>query len=238
MDKKVILEVEKLTKIYPKSKSGIKNVNFKVYENEIHAFIGENGAGKTTIIKCIVDAYRHFSGKILINNFASIMPEAKNIIGYVPENSIFPREFTSFEFLYEFGLMSGISAKNVTKKIDYYFQFLKIENLRDLKPSNFSSGQKRKIMLMQSLIHDPKLIILDEPFSNLDPTARAEFLYIVKKLKNDGKTIFLSSHNLSEIDSIIDSLTLIHKGKIYYSGPKTENLLSMYKKYILENQQG
>ncbi|AJC49775.1 ABC transporter ATP-binding protein [Mesomycoplasma flocculare] len=227
-----ILVVNNLTKIYTKSESGVKNITFKVKKNQIHAFIGENGAGKTTVIKCIVDAYQKFSGTILINNFSNKLPEAKKFIGYVPENSFFPREFNSYEFLYEFGLLSKMKPEIVKKKIDYYFKFLKIENLAKLKPFNFSSGQKRKIMIIQSLIHDPELIIFDEPFSNLDPSARNEFLAIIKILQKQGKTIFLSSHNLQEIDSLIDSLTLINKGKIYYSGEKTESLQKMYQKYI------
>lgn len=99
------------------------------------------------------------------------MPEAKKFIGYVPENSIFPPELNSYEFLYEFGLMSKMNSKLVKQKIDYYLKLLKIEDLAKLKPFNFSSGQKRKIMLVQSLIHDPELIIFDEPFSNLDPSS-------------------------------------------------------------------
>ncbi|AAV27901.1 ABC transporter ATP-binding protein [Mesomycoplasma hyopneumoniae] len=226
-----ILEVENLTKIYSKSEAGVKNVSFKVKKNQIHAFIGKNGAGKTTVIKCIVDAYQKFSGKILINNFLNKLPEAKKFIGYVPENSFFPRELNSYEFLYEFGLLSKMEPELVKKKIDYYFKFLKIENLAKLKPFNFSSGQKRKIMIVQSLIHDPELIIFDEPFSNLDPSARNEFRAIIKILQKQGKTIFLSSHNLYEIDTLIDSLTLIDKGKIYYSGQKTDSLYKMYQKY-------
>lgn len=126
-----------------------------------------------------------------------------------------------------------MNSKLVKQKIDYYLKLLKIEDLAKLKPFNFSSGQKRKIMLVQSLIHDPELIIFDEPFSNLDPSARSEFLAIIRILHKQGKTIFLSSHNLQEIDSLIDSLTLINKGKIYYCGQKTENLQKMYQKYIL-----
>ncbi|WP_341515954.1 ABC transporter ATP-binding protein [Mesomycoplasma ovipneumoniae] len=228
-----VLDVKNLTKIYPKSEKGAKNVTFKVKKNTIHAFIGENGAGKTTVIKCIVDAYQNFTGTILINNFSNKLPEAKKFIGYVPENSIFPPELNSYEFLYEFGLMSKMNSKLVKQKIDYYLKLLKIEDLAKLKPFNFSSGQKRKIMLVQSLIHDPELIIFDEPFSNLDPSARTEFLAIIRILHKQGKTIFLSSHNLQEIDSLIDSLTLINKGKIYYCGQKTENLQKMYQKYIL-----
>ncbi|WP_434336948.1 ABC transporter ATP-binding protein [Mesomycoplasma conjunctivae] len=233
MESTIVLEVKNLTKIYPKSSSGVENASFQVLSKQIHAFIGENGAGKTTTIKCIVDAYQNYEGSITINGFSNKTPEGKKFIGYVPEHSIFPREITSYEFLYEMSLLSGLPSNIIKERIDYYFKILDIENLANLKPYNFSSGQKRKIMLIQSLIHNPSLIILDEPFSNLDPSSRFEFLNIIKLLRDEGKSVFLSTHNLSEVDDIIDSLTLINKGKIYYCGKKEDNLNKMYSNYIL-----
>lgn len=233
----VILKIENLTKIYPKSERGVKDVSFEVNKGEIHAFIGENGAGKTTIIKCIVDAYQNFDGSILINGHSNKTPEAKKFIGYVPENSIFPKEITSYEFLYEFALLSGVFPELAKERIDSYIKLLKIQDLENLKPYSFSSGQKRKIMLVQSLIHNPELIILDEPFSNLDPSARNEFLSIINILKLEGKTIFLSTHNLEEVNKVCDSLTLINKGHIYYNGIKQQDLNEIYEKYVLKNKE-
>ncbi|TNK95545.1 multidrug ABC transporter ATP-binding protein, partial [Mycoplasmopsis pullorum] len=103
------------------------------------------------------------------------------------------------------------------------------------KPFNFSSGQKKKILLIQALITNPELIILDEPAANLDPTARFNLFKLLKELNKNGTTIFISSHVLSELDQYVDSLTLIHQGQILYSGVKKESLESIFYEKVIKN---
>lgn len=232
MDK--ILTVKKLTKIYFKKDGyGIRNVNFQVKKGTFHAFIGENGAGKTTTIKSIINSYTNWSGEILIDGLDNKTAQSKAIIGYVPEKVIFPKDINVFDYLMGLGLLSGLNKKDLKEKIILMLKKMKIENLIYKKPYFFSTGQKKKIVLIQALIHNPKLIILDEPATNLDPTARFELFNILKTLKKDGKTIFISSHVLSEINPYTDSLTLIHKGEILYSGEKYKNLEKLYYEKIL-----
>ncbi|TPR54714.1 ABC transporter ATP-binding protein [Metamycoplasma neophronis] len=230
-----ILEIKNLSKIYKKTNHGIKNATFDVNAGDFHAFIGENGAGKTTTIKSIIGSYYQYDGEILINGINSRDPKSKAIIGYVPEVAIFPEELTVHQYLKSLALLSNIDKSKCEDLIDFYLKKFNIEDLKNEKPHAFSSGQKKKVLLIQALLHDPQLIILDEPAANLDPTARYELFAILNELKNNGKTIFISSHVLSEIDKYVDSFTLINKGKVIYSGKKDGSLEKIYYEKVIQN---
>ncbi|MCE6056451.1 ABC transporter ATP-binding protein [Mycoplasmopsis agalactiae] len=232
MDK--VLEVIDLTKVFSKTKRGIKNVNITINSGDFHAFIGENGAGKTTTIKSIIGAYPNYSGQILIYGKNIKDASVKSIIGYVPENAIFPKELSVYQYLYNFSILSNIPKKQADLKIKKFLKLFNIEDLENDKPYNFSSGQKKKVLLIQALLHDPKLLILDEPAANLDPTARYELFSLLKSLnENDGIAILISSHVLSEIDKYVNSVTLIHNGDIIYSGAKKGHLETLFYEKVI-----
>lgn len=234
MDK--VLEVINLTKIFSKTNRGIQDINISVNSGDFHAFIGENGAGKTTTIKSIIGAYPNYSGQILIYGKDIKDASAKSIIGYVPENAIFPKELSVYQYLYNFSILSNIPKKQADTKIKQFLKLFNIEDLINDKPYNFSSGQKKKVLLIQALLHDPKLLILDEPAANLDPTARYELFSLLKKLnENEGITILISSHVLSEIDKYVNSVTLIHNGHIVYSGSKKGHLETLFYEKVINN---
>ncbi|WP_426461531.1 ABC transporter ATP-binding protein [Mycoplasma hafezii] len=232
-----ILEVKNLNKIYSQKDKqvGVFDLNFSVPKGSFHAFIGENGAGKTTTIKSIVGAYYSYEGDILINDILNTNPESKKYLGYVPENAIFPKDITVFNYLYALGKLNNLSHKELENKINHFLQVFQIEDLKNKKPYDFSSGQKKKILLIQALMFDPELLILDEPAANLDPTARYNLFSYLQELNKKGTTIFISSHVLSEIDKYVDSLTLIHQGKIVYSGTKNDSLEKIYYEKVLKN---
>lgn len=234
MDK--VLEVINLTKIFSKTNRGIQDINISVNSGDFHAFIGENGAGKTTTIKSIIGAYPNYSGWILIYGKDIKDASAKSIIGYVPENAIFPKELSVYQYLYNFSILSNIPKKQADTKIKQFLKLFNIEDLINDKPYNFSSGQKKKVLLIQALLHDPKLLILDEPAANLDPTARYELFSLLKNLnENEGITILISSHVLSEIDKYVNSVTLIHNGHIVYSGSKKGHLETLFYEKVINN---
>lgn len=234
MDK--VLEVINLTKIFSKTNRGIQDINISVNSGDFHAFIGENGAGKTTTIKSIIGAYPNYSGQILIYGKDIKDASAKSIIGYVPENAIFPKELSVYQYLYNFSILSNIPKKQADTKIKQFLKLFNIEDLINDKPYNFSSGQKKKVLLIQALLHDPKLLILDEPAANLDPTARYELFSLLKNLnENEGITILISSHVLSEIDKYVNSVTLIHNGHIVYSGSKKGHLETIFYEKVINN---
>ncbi|MBU4690951.1 ABC transporter ATP-binding protein [Mycoplasma zalophi] len=231
-----ILEINNLNKVFPKTNRGIKNISFSVESGDFHAFIGENGAGKTTTIKTIIGAFVNYEGEILINNINIKKAEAKSIIGYVPEVAIFPKELTVFNYLYNLLILSNVDKKEANERIDKYLKLFNIENLKNEKPHTFSTGQKKKVLLIQALLHNPKLLILDEPAANLDPTARFELFSLLKEINEKQKiTILISSHVLSEIDKYVNTITLIHNGQILYSGSKQESLEKLFYEKVISN---
>ena len=236
MNNQFILEVKNLTKIYKKSNQGVLDLSFNVKRGEIHALIGENGSGKTTTIRSISNAYTNYKGSILVAGFDNKTPKSHEKIGYVPEIALFPSELTTFQYLYSFARLSNLNKKQAIERIDYFLEKFHISDLKNKKPINFSSGQKKKVILIQALLHDPELIILDEPTANLDPSARHEFNTILKELHEQNKTIFICSHILKEMDSYVDSLTLINKGKLVYSGHKYDELEKIYYENVLKNK--
>ncbi|UZK64338.1 ABC transporter ATP-binding protein [Mycoplasma mycoides subsp. capri] len=229
-----ILKINHLTKIFTDTNRGVNDINMSVKSGSFHAFIGENGAGKTTTIKTIIGAFSKYEGEVLINNINIKKAQAKSYIGYVPEVAIFPKELTTIQYLTYLGFLSKLDKREVEHKIKEFLEMFNISNLINEKPYNFSSGQKKKILLIQALLHNPKLLILDEPAANLDPTARYELFSFLKKInEKENISILISSHNLSEIDKYVDSLTLIHKGKILYSGIKTKNLEDIFYEKVI-----
>ncbi|WP_027124061.1 ABC transporter ATP-binding protein [Mycoplasmoides pirum] len=227
-----ILSVKNLTKKFGKKKKpAILDVTFNVYPGEFHAFIGGNGAGKTTTIKCIIGAYTKREGTILIDGISNIKPESKSKIGYIPEYTKFPKHFTTFEYLLSLGRIMGLSKLEAESKINKLLDKMHMTGLKNENPEKFSSGQKKKVILIQALLTDPKLLIMDEPTANLDPRARTEFFDLLKELQKEGSSFFVSTHILSEVNNYADSLTILDGGKIVLSG-KIEDI---QKKYINSN---
>ncbi|QGZ97587.1 ATP-binding cassette domain-containing protein [Mycoplasma sp. NEAQ87857] len=228
------LEINNLTKIYNKKKnSGIFDLNFKVKKGDFHAFIGENGAGKTTTIKSIIGALSNIDGEILIDGINNKLIASKQKLAYVPEVMLFPENLTTWNYL---TLLSNLNnIVDIETKINNLLDIFEISHLKNKNPNQMSSGQKKKIILIQALLNEPDLLILDEPASNLDPTARYQLFKLLKELNQKGTTIFISSHILSELDQYVNSFTLIHQGQIIDSGVKTKNLEELFYEKIINN---
>ncbi|AEC45962.1 ABC transporter ATP-binding protein [Mesomycoplasma hyorhinis] len=238
MKSKWMLKVKNL-KVNLKLKKAIVNkINFLVAHNEIHALIGDNGSGKSSIIKAIVDSYTNYTGEIFINNVNSRLANSKKHIGYVPDVLDFPREMSTHKYLLLLGKISNLPIETIEKRIDKFLAIFKIEHLKQQKPYYFSPGQKRKISLIQALIHNPSFVILDEPLSRLDYTSKLDVVYMLKQLKHQGKTILISTNNLEEMEELVDSVTFINEGKIIYSGKKEQRLDHFFiNKNILKYEQ-
>ncbi|ENY68568.1 ABC transporter, ATP-binding protein [Metamycoplasma auris 15026] len=224
-------------------KKVLNDISFEVKQGQFHGFIGNNGAGKTTTIRSILGFYPNAIGKIYINGIDSKSPKSKTKIGYVPEIAIFPKTLSAKEYLHTFGLMSGLKKKDLDKKIKEIIEKYNFV-LPDLNksPEYMSSGQKKTILLIQALLNDPQLLIMDEPAANLDPSSRVILYKTLKQLHNEGKTIFISSHILDELEKYIDSFTLLSQGNILYSGYiddaidetyNTKMILSSYEEITL-----
>lgn len=234
---KVVLEVIDLTKQYTKQpKPAINKLNFKLKEGQFHVFVGANGAGKTTTIKALVGAYAKWDGQILINGKENTKTISKQNIGYIPEKSLFPKNMTTKQYLISMAMMSGIKKADATKFANDKLTELNMQNMANKNPNSFSSGQQKKILLAQALVHNPQILIMDEPAANLDPIARLEFYTIVQKLQSEGKSIFLSSHILAEVGKYANYVTILDGGKIVYSNEikEGEDLEKLYFSYVKE----
>lgn len=218
-----VLELENVHKAYkvgfiPRKKRVLKGVSFHVNESEIFGYLGPNGAGKTTTIKCILNLIFPDAGKITIFGEDSLHPRARQRVGFLPENPYFYDYLTGREFLGFYADLLGLRGQSREEKIGYFLKLVGMERAADLQLRKYSRGMLQRIGLAQALLNDPALVILDEPMGGLDPIGRKEFRDIIVNLKKEGKTVFLSSHILQDIEMICDRVAIILGGEIINQG--------------------
>lgn len=199
-------------------KTNIGPFNIKVGSGKIHAIVGLSGSGKTVFIKSLINGINTFKGIIKINGRKNNTVKVKKHLGYVPEFITFPEKISSYKFLFYMGKLSGISVKVLKKRIEELMKKLGIWEYRKKDVNSFSSGMKKRVMIIQGLLHDPDILILDEPEAGLDATNRRIILEYLKSLTLLNKTIFLSSHLINELKYYLDEFTLVVNGKQFYSG--------------------
>jgi len=213
-----IIEVEALTKSYG-SKRGITDVSFHVEEGEVFGFLGPNGAGKTTTIRLLMALLRADAGTARIAGLDCWQQsvEIKRLIGYLPGEPSLDPGLTGGQILEYFGNLRGGVDQAYLKHL--------IKRL-DLDPSRkfrqYSSGNKRKVVLIQAFMHRPRLLILDEPTNGLDPLNQQEFDRMVKEVRDEGRTVFLSSHILSEVEQTCTRVGIIREGQLVRVGGVAE----------------
>jgi ABC-2 type transport system ATP-binding protein len=210
-----VIVVEDLTKKYG-SFTALSGLSLKIEKNSCVGFLGPNGAGKTTTMKILTGLIRPTSGSAYIEdiNIEKDPRLALSSVGAIVETPEFYSYLSPQEILSYFGQIRGIPKKNLTEKIDSVLKVVRLEQWATKKISKFSKGMKQRLALASSLIHDPSILILDEPTSGLDPRGAVEIKEIIKSLKKSGKTIFLSSHILSEVNEVCDEVALVDKGKL------------------------
>ncbi|MCR4396178.1 MAG: ABC transporter ATP-binding protein [Candidatus Saccharicenans sp.] len=219
----IVLELENVHKAYkvgfiPRKKPVLKGVSFQVNEGEIFGYLGPNGAGKTTTIKCILNLIFPDAGRITIFGEDSLRPRARQRVGFLPENPYFYDYLTGREFLGFYADLLGLHGQTREEKIGYFLKLVGMERAADLQLRKYSRGMLQRIGLAQALLNDPALVILDEPMGGLDPIGRKEFRDIIVNLKKEGKTVFLSSHILQDIEMICDRVAIILAGEVINQG--------------------
>ena len=219
-----MLKLINFTKIYENKKVGAQDINLEVKSGDIFAFIGHNGAGKTTTIKSIVGILPITSGDILIDNLSvkTNALECKKKIAYVPDNPDIYNTLTGIQYINliaDFFNVSKEDRETLTKK---YAITLGLYNDLNNPISTYSHGMKQKLVLISSLVHSPKLLILDEPFVGLDPKASFELKNIFKEFVQNGGAIFFSTHVLEVAEKLCNKVAIIKNGKIIANGSMTE----------------
>lgn len=222
-----VLKIEDLTVSYPhsfgKEKIALDNVNLEIDKGRILGLLGPNGAGKTTLIKAIIGLIRAKKGKVLLFG-EPLSPLAKINIGYMPEIANFYWFLTPKETLKMLGSLSGMNDKELYVRIRSVLNVVGLSDEGDQLVKSFSKGMSVRLNTAQAVLHDPELLILDEPFSGLDPLGRIHMRSILNGLKKEGKTILLSSHELSEAELISDNICVMKGGRILKCSPLSEIL--------------
>ena len=228
-----MLEIKNFSKEYSKGKKAVDNISLTVNSGEIFGFIGHNGAGKTTTIKSIVGILEFSEGDILIDS-KSIKKnaiECKKVMAYIPDNPDIYEFLTGIQYLNFVADIFGIEQSVRQERIKTYGDLFGItENLGDLI-SSYSHGMKQKVAIISALVHEPKLLVLDEPFVGLDPKAALDLKNIMKELCRQGSAIFFSTHVLEVAQKLCNKIAIIKDGKLVTSG----NMEEVVKNQSLED---
>lgn len=203
----------------------LDGVSFDVGEGEIFGLLGPNGAGKTTLVKILLGITypTSGSGKLFDKDLNDVAIKAR--MGYLPENHSFPNYFTGEQVLNYYGRLSGMNPDELKRKTDEYLNLVGMSEWRKIKIRKYSKGMMQRIGLAQAMINNPDLIFLDEPTDGVDPIGRKEIRDVLLTLKSQGKTIFLNSHLLSEIEMICDRVAILNKGVLVKEG-RVEDITS------------
>jgi len=198
-------------------------LTMQVETGTIHGFIGPNGAGKTTTMKIITGALSPSSGSVLIKGYTAGTIEAKRLIGFSPEFPNFYSDMSALKYLTFMGSVSGLTYRESIRKAAELLDFMNLTAFRNKMVVKFSAGMKKKVGLAQAMMHNPEILLLDEPTANLDPTARLEIMDDLKKLVLEANlTVLISSHVLAELEQIVSNISLINKGKLVIGGSLME----------------
>ena len=233
-----VLKIKDLTVAYPrdfnKEKTILDGFNLDVRRGEIFGLLGPNGAGKTTLIKSIVGLINIKRGSIELFGTPHLSKSAKARLGYTPEIANYYWFMTACEILDLFGKLAGMDKGILRSKIDATLEIVGLSQQKRQMVKTFSKGMQARLNIAQAILHDPEFLILDEPFSGLDPLGRIDIRNILKKKKSEGKTIFLSSHELSEAELVCDNMCIMRDGSILKEGP-IKKLLDEKGDHSLEN---
>lgn len=214
----------------------VQGLSLEVEEGDIYGFLGPNGAGKTTTMRILATLLRPDSGhaEILGHNVVTDATNVRPLIGYMPDSSGAYRDMLVSEYLEFFAAAYRVSRERRAKVVSDCIELTGLADKRDELIEGLSRGMRQRLGLARSLIHDPRVLILDEPASGLDPRARIEILEVLRALSGMGKTILISSHILSELRHLCNKICIIDRGTVIYSGTIEEALIQARTTHRLE----
>ncbi len=206
-----------LTKKYDKF-TAVNSINLEIKKGELFGFLGPNGAGKTTTIKMLTGLLTPTSGEMYLNDFDihKNQIKSKSIIGYIPDNPYLYDKLTGKEFLFFTGGLFNLPHDKLKTKIDEQVSLLKIEEWLDKRTEEYSQGMKQRITIASAFLHDPELIVIDEPMVGLDPQSAHIVKQVLKEKSQNGTTIFMSTHSLNVVEEICTRVAIINKSNIIF----------------------
>jgi ABC-2 type transport system ATP-binding protein len=214
------IEIVGLEKVYQvgfwrkRPKRALNALHLAVEQGEIFGFLGPNGAGKTTTLKMLMGLVFPTGGSARILDMEMDDPRMKAQIGFLPEQPYFYDYLTARELLRYYGHLSGVEPKHLTARVDTVLNQVGLNDSRDVQLRKFSKGMLQRAGIAQAILHDPKVVFLDEPMSGLDPMGRREVRNLIEQLKHDGKTVFFSTHILSDAEALCDRVAILNQGTL------------------------
>jgi ABC-2 type transport system ATP-binding protein len=199
-------------------KHALRPLHLQVEEGEIFGFLGPNGAGKTTTLKLLMGLVFPSAGSARILGKDWTDPAVKAQIGFLPEQPYFYDYLTAHELLEYYGQLSGIPGRQRNQRIEQVLQQVGLRDAKGLQLRKFSKGMLQRVGIGQAILHDPRIVFFDEPMSGLDPMGRREVRDLMDQLKQEGKTVFFSTHILSDAEALCDRVAIIHKGELLRVG--------------------
>jgi ABC-2 type transport system ATP-binding protein len=214
------IEIQGLEKTYSigfwrkRPKCALRPLHLTVEDKEVFGFLGPNGAGKTTTLKMLMGLVFPSSGTARILGLDFTDPQVKAQIGFLPEQPYFYDYLTARELLEYYGRLSGVSTKYLSSKVVKMLDRVGLRDAANLQLRKFSKGMLQRVGIAQAILHDPKVVFFDEPMSGLDPMGRREVRDLIEELKHEGKTVFFSTHILSDAESLCDRVAVLHLGEL------------------------
>jgi ABC-2 type transport system ATP-binding protein len=218
-----VLEIQDLV-VMRRRMRVLDGLSFRVERGHVFGFIGPNGAGKTTTIQAVLGLLPYASGRVLLHGLSPSDPRSRREIGFLPEETTYYRFLSPVEILEFYGRLFGLRGPELRRRIERLIELTGLGGAARRRLSSLSKGTVQKVGLAQALVNDPQTLILDEPTSGLDPVARLELRRILEGLKREGRTVFFSSHELSEVELLCDSVVVLKAGRAVRSGPLREVL--------------
>ena len=236
-----IIEFEKVSKVFGKNYA-LRECSFTIGAGQICGVIGPSGAGKSTLLKLLVGLYKPSSGKVLINNknVSKKIKELKKNVGFAVQERSFYDELTTLENLYYFGRIYKVNEKKLKKISKNVLELVELWPFRNILAGHLSGGMQRRVDMACSLVHSPKILIMDEPTTGLDPLLRKRLLLLIQKINKMGVTIIISTHLLNEIEHLCNKIVMLKDGKVIAQGTpeKIKNMYSVNEEIHLETFPG
>jgi ABC-2 type transport system ATP-binding protein len=229
-----ILKTEQLRVEYPLRQRGaqpkvaLKGLDLTVGAGEVFGFLGPNGAGKTTTMNVLLGFTQPTSGAAYLFGVDVRQPIARQRIGYLPELTYYYKFLSAEEILRFYAKVFGIARTEADARIEKLIKLVELEHARSRPLKSYSKGMQQRVGLAQALINNPDLLILDEPTSGLDPLGRMKVREIIQRLKDEGKTVFFSSHELGEVETVCDRVAIVNQGELKVEG-RVIDLMKQYQ---------
>lgn len=234
--KNPVLKIRSLVKTYNKDVVALVDLNLDLKEGSVLGLLGPNGAGKSTIVNILANIVKRDSGDIAIfdETITEISYRYKSVCGFVLEKPVYIEKLSIMEYLEFAGKMYRLADDEIHSRRKDLIEIFDLVGKKDTWIENYSKGMKKKVSIATSLLHNPKLLILDEPFSDLDLVALGRLKEIIHNLKKSGKTVLIASHNIQELENVCDEFAMIQEGKILFQKSFME-IQEEIKKSQLEN---